>query len=148
MEAKVVTSYLWYIANKTAAKIRKLLKIFPTDAYSIFSNAWKIELKILQAELKAVDKATIYITLTVCSGYLKIFIDRAINPNKTIYKIDFIIAIFPIYFLANELFLATSLTVNVLKPNSGKTPSIPVKARAKDKIPKPSTPRYLPVYIT
>ncbi len=46
-----------------------------------------------------------------------------------------------IYLLAIDLFLATSLTVNVLNPKSINIPKILVNARAKDRTPNSLAPK-------
>ncbi|MBA7677015.1 hypothetical protein ES703_85263 [subsurface metagenome] len=66
---------------------------------------------------------------------------KAISPKVIITKIIFIRLILVRYFEARDLSLATSLTVNGWRPKSAKTPKIPVKARAKERIPKPAAPR-------
>ena len=55
--------------------------------------------------------------------------------------------VFAKYLSANDLFLATSLTVRLDKPRSVSTPKIPVIESAIDMIPQPSTPKYLAMYL-
>jgi hypothetical protein len=64
-----------------------------------------------------------------------------IKVNKAI--MPFMRAIFPRYFLKIRLSRDTSLTKRVESPKSAITANIMVKARAKDNIPNPETPRYL-----
>ena len=71
---------------------------------------------------------------------------KAITPRVKIDKKTFKIAVLLIYLFAKDLFRDTSLIVSVDRPRSVKTPNIPVIASARDRIPKPSTPKYLAVY--
>ena len=75
------------------------------------------------------------------------FMTRAMTPKVRMDKAIFIRLILARYFEAKDLSLATSLTVRVDRPRSAKMPKIAAKARAKDRMPKPSVPRKRAVYI-
>ena len=70
-----------------------------------------------------------------------------INPNVKMVNKTFINKIFEIYLSVTDLSRAISLTISVPKPRSVKIIKIPVIDRARDRIPKFPTPRYLIVYI-
>ncbi len=73
---------------------------------------------------------------------------RLISPKVMETRITFIVVILVMYFEANDLSLVTSLVTNGSRPRSAIMPKIPVKARTKDKTPKPSVPKYLAINIT
>ncbi len=72
---------------------------------------------------------------------------KKIRQNVTRLNNNLIKVVFATYSCVSDLFRAISRIVNVLSPKSIKTVKIPVNANAKDRIPNPSTPRYLVEYI-
>ena len=67
-------------------------------------------------------------------------ITRAINPNIITDRMILMTAILPRYFGARDLSRDTSLIINVLNPKLRKTAKIIVKARAKEYLPRITSP--------
>ena len=117
------------------------------DKWIMFSLAWKIADRNEVKVATIIENVIIYMTVLITGEYPNMVTVNIVNTNVEIVNRTFINTIFVIYLSVTDLSRAISLTISVPKPRSVKIMKIPVIDRARDRIPKFTTPKYLTVYI-